>query len=149
MSDPPAFHDVIVAFLRWLAGVLARYTPPRRPAPFGFTSEQVLTNMASEFLVGLTMPARPEPNDIVAQELTVTVDGAAQPPIAVDLAAPSVPLGQFAPGHVLTASLVYADAAGNRSEPRVETLTVSDTVAPPEPGDFGFTSEQVFVPDAP
>lgn len=40
-------------------------------------------------------------------------------------------------GDVVTGNLVDVDDAGNRSEPRDFEVTLRDTLAPPQPGEFG------------
>lgn len=134
------------AFLRWLARELEPFRPPRAPAPFTLLTLEVLTPMGKVFNVSAHLPTLPTPNDIAKQELTVTANGKAGAPVDVDLATVDVPLGSFNEGDTVSASLVYVDnsANANRSDPRVESLTVADTVAPPEPGEFGFHVDQAF-----
>jgi len=138
--------EVLTAAVRWLAGELSQYLPPRRPSRFSFRVREVITPMGKVFEVSVQLPEVPTPNDIATQELVVTVNGEARPAVDVDLGETSVVVGAFAEGTTVEASLVYVDDSvnANRSPARVESLTVSDTEAPPEPGVFGFTVKQVF-----
>jgi hypothetical protein len=134
-----------LAFLARAAVLLLRpYWPPPRPGRFTFTSTQEVTPMGVQFKVFSLLPALPVPNEVAQRELTPTVSGTAMPAVLVDPTAADFLVGQFDVGVQGSVSLVDIDAAGNRSDPRVETFTVSDTIPPPAPGEFGFRSEQVL-----
>ena len=105
--------------------------------------------MGIAFQISAHLPAMALAADVATRELTTTVNGTAQPAVnALPTDTDSV-VGQFAEGDVLSVSLVDIDASGNRSEATVEELTVSDTVAPPKPGEFGLSAEQVETTDVP
>jgi len=75
--------------------------------------------------------------DVVSRELTITRDGA--DPVLTTVGKEETKVAGKAPqDSVLTLTLVDVDDAGNRSEPRVQTATVSDTFAPAQPGELGI-----------
>lgn len=78
--------------------------------------------------------------DVASQELTVQVgDQPASNAVYTveDMITPEFAVGEA--GTIVKASLVYVDAAGNRSEPREELFTVVDTIAPQQPGEFSMS----------
>ena len=96
-----------------------------------------------KFAVGLPTIDAADPNasDIDHRTLTVTIDGGTAIVTTVtDLTTTTVAdpgyVGNV--GSVVTASLVDSDASGNNSPQRDETATLTDTIAPPEPGDFAI-----------
>lgn len=139
---------LLAALLRWLAAALAPLLPPRRPGRFTFRTREVITPMGKTFEITVQLPPLPQPNDIAKQELTVTANGTAQPAIELGPNDTEAVVGRFEEGATVEASLVYIDDSpnANRSMARVESTTVSDTEAPPEPGEFGFRVAQVFEP---
>ncbi len=96
-----------------------------------------------KFAVGLPTIDAADPNagDIDHRTLTVTIDGGTAIVTTVtDLNTVSVAdtgyVGNV--GSVVVASLVDSDASGNNSPAREETATLTDTIAPPEPGEFAI-----------
>ncbi len=115
-----------------------------RPGPFSLTTRKDLT--MKTFPTTAHLPTLPTPNDIARQELIVTVNGKAGDPQDVPLGTTETLVGKFAEGDEVSVSLTYVDDANpaNRSESRTETLTIHDTVAPPQPGEFGLsTTEEI------
>jgi hypothetical protein len=82
----------------------------------------------------------PSASDVVTQELTIQVGDAT--PVTTAYAAADTVSAEFeagAAGTVVKATLVDVDGSDNRSEPREEVFTVTDTIAPPTPGEFTLT----------
>jgi hypothetical protein len=106
---------------------------PPMPKPFTFKITKEIENMLYA-VIGLPGGSA---SDVVNQELTIQV-GDATPDTrvySVDASqSEEFPCGVA--GTVVQASLVDVDASGNRSEARAETFTVTDTIAPPQPGEF-------------
>lgn len=76
--------------------------------------------------------------DVESRELTVTINGEAQPVLTPDKFATTqqIRVAQDATCHL---SLVDVDDAGNRSEPSTFDFVATDTIAPPQPGTLGVT----------
>lgn len=76
-------------------------------------------------------------SDVVTRELTVAPEG--QTPETRSLGgAETLAVGFKAPQDTNVAlTLVDVDDAGNRSEARVQTVVLKDTIAPPLPGELG------------
>lgn len=74
--------------------------------------------------------------DVETRELTVTINGTAQPVLTPEKFAASIQvrIPQEATVHL---SLVDVDDAGNRSEPSTFDFVATDTLAPPTPGALG------------
>jgi hypothetical protein len=84
----------------------------------------------------------PGASDVAQRELTVTVNGG-DPPLVRTYTAPATESDEwvFALNDNLSVSLVDIDTSGNRSQPSAAfTMTVTDTVAPPQPGALGVAS---------
>jgi hypothetical protein len=106
--------------------------------------------MGVVFEVTVTLPPLPADDVIASRKLSVAADGGAAEDVPVPDGADTVTLPTKYPnGAALEATLVHTDEAGNDSPPRSASLTVSDTVAPAEPGEFGMSvGAQSFEPDA-
>ncbi len=96
-----------------------------------------------KFAVGLPTIDAADPNagDIDHRTLTVTIDGGTAIVTTVtDLNTTTVNDPGYVgnAGQVVVASLVDTDGASppNNSPAREETLTLTDTISPPEPGEF-------------
>jgi hypothetical protein len=136
-------NDWWAVWLRLWFGVTVA---PPRPARFALSiAYKVITKMGAKFKVSVHLPTPPTPSDISHHSLTLTVDGQAQAPITIPLDATDEPLGLYSSGQVLEASLCYVDAGGKAGQPRVESLTVTDTFPPPQPGEFSLViAEKVY-----
>ncbi len=124
-----------------------KFCDPPKPKPFSISvTNQVFkgdNTMGLKFAVGLPAidATDPNANDIDHRTLTVTIDAGAPIVTAVtDLTTTTVAdpgyVGNV--GSVVVASLVDSDASGNNSPSRDETATLTDTIAPPTPGDFAI-----------
>jgi len=126
----------VAAAIRYFAD---RAFPTKLPRPKPLTikliSEERRNDM--DFLTyEATLPVVPAGKDVDTQELTVSVDGTAQPLQTLDAAA-TVATFEVPQDSSVTLSLVYVDDGGQRSAPREQTFTALDTIAPDAPGDFG------------
>lgn len=94
-------------------------------------------------VVGIKAVDTSDPNnkDVAKQVLSVTVAGGAATVVefadqdAHDPVSNDAFIGNA--GDSVEASLTYVDGSGNASQPRTETVTLTDTIAPDQPGDFG------------
>jgi len=126
----------IATALEQLLVVLRR---PSMPGTFNIRAELECDDMLKFSVVGI--PA-PKAADVVARELTVKV-GAADPSVfslAVDQAEFSGLSGEQ--GDSVEVSLVDIDDNDNRSEPRVLSFTLTDTIAPPQPDEFNIRVDE-------
>lgn len=84
----------------------------------------------------LTLPER-SAKDVVARELTVSVDGVET---VESLNGDSLESQAYSglDNAAVTGRLVDIDDAGNRSEPSEFTFVLADTIAPPAPGQVGL-----------
>lgn len=86
----------------------------------------------------LVLPA-PGANDVVSREVVFAVNGGE--PVTQALAGSAEKSDEFEAieSDIVTGTLVDIDDAtpANRSEPRVFELVLSDTIAPPQPGEVG------------
>ena len=84
----------------------------------------------------LVLPA-PGAADVVQRELVFAVAGGT--PITQNVSGSATEGEEFdgVEGDVVAGSLVDIDDAGNRSEPRTFELTLTDTIAPAQPGEVG------------
>lgn len=136
----------------YAAAQLELHRPPPPPTHFAFTISQETTPMGIKFRAKapLSLPDVPEAADIATQVITLSVDGGEVVETVLGRDATEYDAGLFDAGQVLDATLTYRDAAGNPSQNPLSTnLTITDTVAPPDPGTFGFSLTQEFVPDEP
>jgi hypothetical protein len=85
-------------------------------------------------LVGLTVSAP----DVTVQELSVKIGDADA--VVQSLAPEILEVAGFQAekNTTVAVSLTDIDEDGNRSEPRLQTFTVKDTMAPPMPGEIGL-----------
>ena len=122
--------------IRYFADKAFPTTLPRpKPLTITLISEERRNDM--DFLTyEATLPVVPAGKDVDTQELTVSVDGTAQPLQTLDAAA-TVATFEVPQDSSVTLSLVYVDDGGQRSAPREQTFTALDTIAPDAPGDFG------------
>lgn len=144
----PSLLKLLASLFLWLARICLRPAPPP-PRPFGWSSRKVvrMSMPTVEFDVSINPPPLPllpaGEAPIATLELTLQVNGTAQPAVDIPLTATAFDLGTYPSGTTLTASLVYIDASGVRSAPLVESYSV---IAPPAPGAFTFTSVEVTGP---
>lgn len=77
-------------------------------------------------------------SDVTTREFSLTIGSDA--PITRTLPGDALETEEFegADNSSLLASLVDVDDAGNRSPERAATGTLTDTIAPPQPGELGF-----------
>ena len=82
----------------------------------------------------------PTVSDVVAQEVSVTIN-AGNPIILILTPGSEVVDAQFegATGAEVATTLVDIDSSDNRSEPRNLVFVLTDTIAPPQPGEIGLT----------
>lgn len=85
----------------------------------------------------LVLPA-PGAADVVKRELSVKIADADA--VLAELAADALEADGYEgqDDDAVEVSLVDIDDAGNRSEARVQTFTLADTIAPPVPGEIGL-----------
>ena len=111
--------------------------------------------MADRIDFNVPLPTLAVPHDVATRELSWSFDRGngpeGQPSVSVP-ASEEVVAGLFGPQDAAVHfSLVDIDNAGNRSEPRVHDDVLTDSVSPPQPGEFGIvvTGETVDgFPDA-
>lgn len=85
----------------------------------------------------LVLPA-PSASDVIDRKLTVQI-GSTEPIVySIDGAGLESEELSGEAGDIITGSLVDIDDAHNGSEPRDFTFTLSDTIAPPQPGELGL-----------
>jgi hypothetical protein len=78
--------------------------------------------------------------DVVSRELSVVVNGVAiSEPVSFSGDATDFGEIRIEQGSEVTMTLVDIDDAKNRSEPAVLAFVAADTIAPPQPGEFGVT----------
>lgn len=84
----------------------------------------------------IRLPALSEGHDVVKRHLSVAIAGAE--PATVVASPGDAAVGGFsgADNAEVALSLVDEDDAGNMSEPRLLTVTLVDTIAPPQPGEM-------------
>lgn len=95
-------------------------------------------NMSLKFKVGLP-PVTAQ--DVVSGELSVRIDGGDPIVVATAPADTEVVHDSFtgADGATVEMSYVLTDDAGNPSQPSVAVGTLTDTIAPPQPGQLALT----------
>lgn len=99
--------------------------------------EVIQTEKENDMLLFDVILPSPGAGDVVKRELTIARDGV--DPIVLETDGDAAALSSKAPqDSELTLTLVDIDDAGNRSEPRVQTVTLADTIAPPQPGEMGI-----------
>lgn len=133
--------DLQVTYRRFfpsrVTGTVVVYEGPAMPGILRLAVYSEESDMLKFKLTPIPAPGAP---DVVRRELTVTVaDGA---PTLIELApdqteATSDTFVGNDNDRVLT-SLVDIDDAGNRSPAREQEFTLTDTIAPPEPGAIGL-----------
>jgi hypothetical protein len=123
---------------RWstasITGTIECYLGPSMPGPV----KLVLTKEEQGMLqFKITLPG-PSAVDVVTQELSVKIgDGDA---VVQQVLADQTEVDGFegADNAAAAVSLIQIDDAGNRSVPREQTFTLTDTLAPPVPGEIGL-----------
>lgn len=120
------FEDAIDFIAQVLAPRLAYYWPPDRPQSLNVS----LTSEESNMLKYTVAFPAPTDNDVISNELTVTIAG--------ESVAESKPSGQdfeFTCEQDVAVKLEarFIDDAGNRSEAYVYEFTTADTLAPDAP----------------
>lgn len=90
-------------------------------------------------LIGKFVLPAPGAADVVKRVLTVAVNGGE--PVEDSYAGDALESNEysFEDGAEVTGSLVDIDDAGNASQPSEFSVTVTDTIAPPQPGVVGFS----------
>jgi len=114
-------------------GTIRVYNGPAMP---GLMRVSVSNEERDMLIFDVVLPAVTV-SDVVSRELTVAVEG--QVPETRSLAGTiDVAVGFKAPQDTnVVLTLVDVDDAGNRSEARVQTVVLADTIAPPLPGELG------------
>lgn len=90
------------------------------------------------FTFHLTLPT-PGASDVTKRELSVQVGS--QAPIVQEFEGTITEAGGFTgeQDDAVLVKLVDIDDVGNRSESREQSFTLTDTIAPPQPGEIGLT----------
>lgn len=115
--------------------IAAALKRPPMPGLFSFSANRKGHGMLNFSIVGLPAPGA---SDVVSRELSIQI-GAAEPDVkSVALEASEVTGFSGGDNETVTVSLTDIDDAGNRSEPRVQSFTLVDNIAPPQPGEFGL-----------
>lgn len=83
----------------------------------------------------------PGASDVVARELTYSIGGGTTSTEQLDGGATEFGGLVGNDNEPVAVSLVDIDDAGNRSEARSQTFTLTDTLAPPQPGEMGLVIE--------
>lgn len=127
----------LTAEVRELRKTLKR---PRRPGllKLRITGEKAQDGMDKlQFLIDV--PGEATPTDVVSREATVTV-GDQLPQSSEVAGSAEAHLGPFEAeeGAAVSVSVVNIDNAGNRSEARVASFVLADTIAPAAPGEIGL-----------
>lgn len=121
---------------RLLAEILKQlhHVPDPGPLSFFVTSEE--ENM---LVFTMKLPAEPDGfTDIASGELKLKVGDADEQTIVTTKGQTEVTGLNGAQGATLTASFVYIDDSGNRSDtPSNFSATLADTIPPPSPGELG------------
>lgn len=107
-----------------------------RPAMPGIITLQV-TEETKMLKFKLVLPA-PGAADVVSRELSVKIADADA--ALIELAADALEADGYEgqDNAAVEVSLVDVDDAGNRSEARVQSFTLTDTIAPPVPSEIGL-----------
>jgi len=130
------FSGLIAEMRRLSASIRSLAMSNRQPLLFVFLLKQE-ANMA---LIYTVTAGKPGAADVVSRELSVVVNGTAlSEPVSFGGDATDLGEVKVEQGAEVTMSLVDIDDAGNRSQPAVVTFVATDTIAPPEPGQFGVT----------
>lgn len=90
------------------------------------------------FKLVLPTPGAP---DVIGRELTYAIGTAEPTTVALAAAATEYAGLSGNDNDAVAVSLVDVDDAGNRSEARSQTFTLTDTIAPPQPGELGLVIE--------
>lgn len=95
-----------------------------------------------------TLPEVPAGTDVVSQEFTVEANGSSV--LTETITVGGTPSNFEVPQDSnVTATLVYIDDAGNRSEARVLAFVATDAFAPAEPGEISVEAvSERTAPDA-
>jgi hypothetical protein len=117
-----------------LTGSFIIHDGPPMPGPLSIT----LIQEDSDVLIYQINLPQPGATDVVKRELTIATPD--QPDSVMELAPDLLAVeGQKGPQDAkIKLTLVDIDDAGNRSEPRIQEFTLTDTIAPPEPGEIGI-----------
>lgn len=89
----------------------------------------------------VTVPEETDPHafDVQRREVTVTrADGGSQMLLVEGKGAGESTEFTAAQGESITVASVSVDDVGNRSEARMQAFIVTDTIAPPAPGEVGI-----------
>jgi hypothetical protein len=144
------FAAIEQALLDWLAGALSDRLVPRPPRPDRFSLRVTEEISMTGFKVLAHLPTPPrigDPNFLASQALVVTVDTVAGDPVILPLTALEAEIGVYPVGKAIVVTLTYVDQSGNESVPRAAEIVIVDTVAPPQPGEFGLSVTEVEIPD--
>ena len=90
-------------------------------------------------LIGVITLPPPGAPDVVSRQIKWTVNGGEEVSKTLPGDATSTEEISVEDNSVLAGTLVDIDDAGNESLPREFSLTIVDTIAPPQPGEVGFT----------
>ncbi len=134
LSDTSVKMEALIALLTPSTVVVP---PPEQDVSLRVTAEtQIGETSMLTFVVDTS--ALTDQTDVVSRELTVTTAEGVQPAATVSLGQAEVGPYSGAQDSEVQTSLVNIDDAGNRSEPRVQTFTLRDTIAPESPADVGI-----------
>jgi hypothetical protein len=117
-----------------VTGTIVLYEGPRMPGPVNLVVLKESSAMLQFKLTGL----KPSADDVVTQELSVAIASGTPAIQTLDAVTAEATGFECNRNDIVDVSLTDIDADGNRSEPRVQTFTVKDTIAPPVPGEIGL-----------
>lgn len=119
--------------LRLLIKCIEKSRPPKP----GSVSINVLSEGEGSMLTFVLVLPEKSASDVESRELTVSVAGGESQ--VFSLSGDETTSQEFdgEEGDVVSGSLVDIDNAGNRSEAREFSITLVDTIAPPQPGEVG------------
>lgn len=103
------------------------------------TVVQTGRNFMKDLLTYQVTVAAPVDSDVVARQLTVTVDGVSEGVRSFDGSATDLGTVEVLQDSQVVLSLVDVDDAGNSSEPAVVDFVAADTLPPSAPGAFSVT----------
>lgn len=129
--------------LSWFSGRVTGTIEIKSPTMPGVIKLAEKSQEDSMLLFDLVLPA-PGAKDVVSRELEIKI-GEGEPVVSSLAADATLATGfQGEDNAVVLAKLTDIDDAGNRSPAREQSWTLTDTIAPPEPGEMGLnvTAEQ-------
>lgn len=133
---------IVALLLVWLATFvyLERHkdTPDNRVVvkPYLLSVLQIGRNVMADVLTYQITVGAPVDHDVVARQLTVTVDGVSEGTRSFEGTATELGVLEVAQNSNVVLTLVDVDDAGNYSEPAVVEFVASDTLRPSTPGAF-------------